>query len=307
MACLVAKRRRFSEIPLLPLFHLLPEQASLGGDLARVLHHLSLLQGRTRNRWFGVKSCCPCCCCCFVCKKTIQLSLGLKLPLDTYLLKPVQRISKYQLLLKESLKCCAAEEKKTVEQALESMLEVVNNLNDVMHASFIVGSGCSELKSQGRLLKRDQLQMSKLKRNAKQSVVNRLKLSESSKFVEVFLFEKALIICKRKADDPSNHHASTLSSAAHNLSSVSSSMIAGSGSSGSSASSSSSSSCSTTSSSFHHHHHHPSLMSSNSASLSSQSSIPFASTQFPFQYFYQFKELIKVSPSFQSFLPLGRS
>jgi GTPase involved in cell partitioning and DNA repair len=142
--------------------------------------------------------------------KTIQQNLGHRLPLDTYLLKPVQRISKYQLLLKEMLKYnTRVHEKQYIERAMVSMLDVVNNLNDAMHASFIVG--CTSIKLQGRLLKRDQLQMTKYKRSSKSSMVNRLKLAEtSSKEIELFLYEKALIICKRKSDD-STLGSSTLS------------------------------------------------------------------------------------------------
>lgn len=142
--------------------------------------------------------------------KMIQQNLGHRLPLDTYLLKPVQRISKYQLLLKEMLKYNTHfNEKQCIEHAMVSMLDVVNNLNDAMHASFIVG--CDLIKLQGRLLKRDQLQMTKYKRNSKSSMVNKLKLAESSnKAVELFLYEKALIICKRKSDD-STFGSSTLS------------------------------------------------------------------------------------------------
>ncbi len=217
------------------------------------------------------------------------------MPLDTYLLKPVQRISKYQLLLKESLKCCPKQDKEIVEQALDSMLDVVNNLNDIMHASFIVGF--ADLKLQGRLLKRDQLQLSKLKRNAKQSgalnVVSRLKLNDSNKYVEVFLFEKAIVICKRKADDPSNHvtssfmtaaNASTTGTLAHHQSS-------GNISSPSPSSSSSPSVNSTVSNHSLLATHH------SSSSVSSTSSLPQPSSsfQFSFQYFYQFKEVIKTN------------
>jgi hypothetical protein len=82
------------------------------------------------------------------------------------------------------------------------MVDIVNNLNDVMHSSFIFGF--NELKLQGKLLKRDQLLMTKYKRNSKSSmnVVNRLKLNnDSNKIVELFLYEKSFIICKRKNDD----------------------------------------------------------------------------------------------------------
>ena len=163
--------------------------------------------------------------------KKMQLTLGLRLPLDTYLLKPVQRIGKYQLMLKELSKCCTtttttttktttengngvvvgcSEMKMCVDAALAAMLDVVGHLNNVMHSSFIVGCSRDDLRSSyGRLLKRDQLLMSKLKRNHKtlhsaMNVVYKLKLSsEASKQVEIFLFEKALIICKKKTTDDS--------------------------------------------------------------------------------------------------------
>ncbi len=203
------------------------------------------------------------------------MSLGLKLPLDTYLLKPVQRISKYQLLLKELLKCCQLNDKVIVEKALDSMLEVVSNLNDVMHASFIIG--LSELKSQGRLLKRDQLQMTKLKRNTNNrtsssamSVVSRLKLNDSNKCVELFLFEKSFVICKRKADDPSAHVNLTPSSIVSNTNSSLTFLYP--------------------SSSLMSNHTSSSLQSSSTATFSSSSS-----NQFSFQYFYQFKELLKTN------------
>ncbi len=212
--------------------------------------------------------------------KSIQLSLGLKLPLDTYLLKPVQRISKYQLLLKELHKCCNQYDKPIVENALDTMLEVVNNLNDVMHASFIIG--LNELKNQGRLLKRDQLQMSKLKRNANNrasssaamNVVNRLKLNDSNKCVELFLFEKSFVICKRKTDD----HTSSSSSSS---SSVTSSLV------------------SNANSSLTFLYPSSSLLANNNnnnnTQLQSSSTATFStSNQISFQYFYHFKELFKV-------------
>ena len=151
----------------------------------------------------------------------MQFDLGHLLPLDSYLLKPVQRISKYQLLLKELLKYSTnVDEKIKIEKAMNTMLEVVNSLNDAMHASFIVGF--SDLKSQGRLLKRAQLQMTRYKRSTRGSinVVSRLKLTEANKLVEVFLFEKALIVCKRKTDESSFTNLSSIASAS--LSSTSS-------------------------------------------------------------------------------------
>ncbi len=107
-------------------------------------------------------------------------------------------------MLKELLKYCVnnKNEKQIIEEALVAMVDIVNNLNDVMHSSFIIGF--ADLKLQGKLLKRDQLLMTKYKRNSKNSlnVVNRLKLNnDTNKIVELFLYEKALIICKRKSDE----------------------------------------------------------------------------------------------------------
>ncbi|CAF0750342.1 unnamed protein product [Brachionus calyciflorus] len=209
--------------------------------------------------------------------KSIQLSLGLKLPLDTYLLKPVQRISKYQLLLKELKKVCSLDDRDFVDESIESMLDVVNNLNDVMHASFIVGFNL-DMKSNGRLLKRDQLLMTKVKRNlnnktssAAMNVVNRFQMN--SKTVEIFLFEKAILICKRKTDDLPHNQQSPVQISLVNNTSVNSTF--------------SQTSLNNT-------------ISSNSSSLMSSSSSTFSSTAssnsvFNFQYFYQFKEAIKTN------------
>ena len=229
--------------------------------------------------------------------------MGLKLPLDTYLLKPVQRISKYQLLLKELQKCCNPVEKPHVEQALESMLDVVNNLNDVMHASFIVGCG-TDLKRFGRLLKRDQLHMSKVKRSANNksssamNVVNRLKFNETHKCLEVFLFEKAIIICKRKADtDPSAHVNSTpsiiVAAPAHSLATPSITATS------STLVSPSALSVAHTVSAPHSTLSHQNSITTNASLSSSTSPSSTASTSaftslFNFQYFYQFKELLMV-------------
>jgi hypothetical protein len=99
------------------------------------------------------------------------------------------------LLLKEIQKYCNQSDKSYVENALSVMLNLVRNLNDLMHASLI--DGLSEIKSLGRLLKRDQLKLVKRNKriNATMKFFKRLTLKESS--VELFLFEKSFIICKR--------------------------------------------------------------------------------------------------------------
>lgn len=73
-----------------------------------------------------------------------QQKLGHKLPLAAYLLKPVQRITKYQLLLKDLLKysdepsCCTE-----LQEALDCMLVVLKCVNDSMHQTAITGFGVS--------------------------------------------------------------------------------------------------------------------------------------------------------------------
>uniref|UniRef100_A0A8C5SD89 MCF.2 cell line derived transforming sequence like n=1 Tax=Laticauda laticaudata TaxID=8630 RepID=A0A8C5SD89_LATLA len=69
-----------------------------------------------------------------------QRKLDHKLSLDSYLLKPVQRITKYQLLLKEMLKysknCEGAED---LQVALTSILGILKAVNDSMHQIAITG------------------------------------------------------------------------------------------------------------------------------------------------------------------------
>lgn len=71
-----------------------------------------------------------------------QQKLGHKLHLAAYLLKPVQRITKYQLLLKDLLKysdepsCCTE-----LQEALDCMLVVLKCVNDSMHQTAITGFG----------------------------------------------------------------------------------------------------------------------------------------------------------------------
>ena len=66
--------------------------------------------------------------------KTCQRDLGHQLPLSSYLLKPVQRLTKYQLLIKDLAECLLsiAGSKVVLEECLESMLNVINEVNDYL-------------------------------------------------------------------------------------------------------------------------------------------------------------------------------
>ena len=52
--------------------------------------------------------------------------------LDSFLLKPVQRITKYPLLLKDLLSCCDTGEGGEIKDALELMLGILKTVNDAM-------------------------------------------------------------------------------------------------------------------------------------------------------------------------------
>lgn len=69
----------------------------------------------------------------------IQQRHGLANSISSYLIKPVQRITKYQLLLKELLTCCE-EGKGELKDGLEVMLSVPKKANDAMHVSMLEGS-----------------------------------------------------------------------------------------------------------------------------------------------------------------------
>ncbi|GAB6019934.1 hypothetical protein CHUAL_001465 [Chamberlinius hualienensis] len=62
-------------------------------------------------------------------------------PIAAYLIKPVQRITKYQLLLKD-LQACCEEGQGEIKDGLEVMLNVPKKANDAMHLSLL--EGCDE-------------------------------------------------------------------------------------------------------------------------------------------------------------------
>ncbi|CAH1103228.1 unnamed protein product [Psylliodes chrysocephalus] len=122
---------------------------------------------------------------------TCQQQLGHKLPLAAYLLKPVQRITKYQLLLKDLLRYsneddCGAE----LKQALDCMLVVLKGVNDSMHQISITGFPL-DLSQQGELLLQGSFSVwIENKRDI------RLRLKPMHMQRHLFLYQKALLFCK---------------------------------------------------------------------------------------------------------------
>uniref|UniRef100_A0A672Z3H9 Mcf.2 cell line derived transforming sequence-like b n=1 Tax=Sphaeramia orbicularis TaxID=375764 RepID=A0A672Z3H9_9TELE len=129
------------------------------------------------------------------CQKKLEHKLGL----DSYLLKPVQRITKYQLLLKEMLKysktCEGADD---LQEALSSILGILKAVNDSMHLIAITGyeGNLSEL---GKLLMQGSFSVwtEHKKGHAKVKDLARFKPMQR----HLFLHEKALLFCKRREEN----------------------------------------------------------------------------------------------------------
>ncbi|XP_061385706.1 guanine nucleotide exchange factor DBS-like isoform X3 [Danaus plexippus] len=118
-----------------------------------------------------------------------QQRLGHKLPLAAYLLKPVQRITKYQLLLKDLLRYSECGSMSAgLQQALDCMLVVLKCVNDSMHQIAITGVPV-DLNQQGELLLQGSfLVSSENKRD--------LRLRIRPRRRHIFLYEKAMLFCK---------------------------------------------------------------------------------------------------------------
>lgn len=73
----------------------------------------------------------------------MQRNDQLKCSLDSYLIKPIQRITKYQLLLKDLVSCCEDNRSET-KDALEVMMSVPKKANDAIHLSLLEGLEVSQ-------------------------------------------------------------------------------------------------------------------------------------------------------------------
>ena len=68
----------------------------------------------------------------------VQNSANILDPIGSYLIKPVQRITKYQLLLKDLLTCCD-DVNGEIKEALDVMTNVPKKANDAIHFSMLTG------------------------------------------------------------------------------------------------------------------------------------------------------------------------
>ena len=108
-------------------------------------------------------------------------------PLPAFLIKPVQRITKYQLLLKDLLSCCE-EGHGEIKEGLEVMLNVPKKANDAMHLSLLENCDVS-IDSLGEVV----LQDSFLAWDTTQII-------RKGRERRVFLFELYLLIAKEVKD-----------------------------------------------------------------------------------------------------------
>uniref|UniRef100_A0A4W6F0H0 MCF.2 cell line derived transforming sequence n=1 Tax=Lates calcarifer TaxID=8187 RepID=A0A4W6F0H0_LATCA len=130
-----------------------------------------------------------------------QRKLDHKLGLDSYLLKPVQRLTKYQLLLKELLKHCMEERYCCeLQEALDSMLELLKSVNDSMHQIAITGYQ-GDLSQLGRVVMQGAFSVWISHKRAA------VRMKELARFKpmqrHLFLYDHALLFCKRRDED--NH------------------------------------------------------------------------------------------------------
>ncbi|KAM9766297.1 guanine nucleotide exchange factor DBS isoform 3-T3 [Menidia menidia] len=146
------------------------------------------------------------------CQKKLEHKLGL----DSYLLKPVQRITKYQLLLKELLKYSKGRDGcDDLQEALSSILGILKAVNDSMHLIAITGyeGNLSEL---GRLLMQGSFSVwtEHKKGHAKVKDLARFKPMQR----HLFLHEKALLFCKRREENGEGYEKAPSYSFKHSLS-----------------------------------------------------------------------------------------
>ncbi|KAH9512394.1 guanine nucleotide exchange factor DBS [Bulinus truncatus] len=133
--------------------------------------------------------------------KECQRQLGHRLPLGAYLLKPIQRITKYQLLLKEMLRTTGGDNPDltfALKEALDTMLSVLAYLNDSMHQVAIVGYG-DNIADLGRLLMHGSF---RVWTEHKHDKFRDLRLRPMQR--HVFLYQRSLLLCKKKDEHHGN-------------------------------------------------------------------------------------------------------
>uniref|UniRef100_A0A8D2IYR9 MCF.2 cell line derived transforming sequence n=1 Tax=Varanus komodoensis TaxID=61221 RepID=A0A8D2IYR9_VARKO len=144
-----------------------------------------------------------------------QRKLEHKLGLDSYLLKPVQRLTKYQLLLKELLKySTSCEGVQELQEALVAMLDLLKSVNDSMHQISITGYD-GDIGELGKVLMQGSFSVwtGHHKGPTKMKDLARFKPMQR----HLFLYEKALVFCKKREDHSDSHEKTSSYSFKHFL------------------------------------------------------------------------------------------
>lgn len=105
-------------------------------------------------------------------------------PVSAYLIKPVQRITKYQLLLKDLLQSCDEVGQNEIKDGLEVMMSVPKKANDAMHLSMLIGCDIP-VQALGEVILQDFFQVTEPK-----------SLLRKTRERRVFLFEFYLVFAK---------------------------------------------------------------------------------------------------------------
>ncbi|XP_042665538.1 guanine nucleotide exchange factor DBS isoform X6 [Centrocercus urophasianus] len=144
-----------------------------------------------------------------------QRKLDHKLSLDSYLLKPVQRITKYQLLLKEMLKysknCEGAED---LQEALNSILGILKAVNDSMHQIAITGYD-GNLNELGKLLMQGSFNVWTDHKKGHSKVKDLARFKPMQR--HLFLHEKAVLFCKKREENGEGYEKAPSYSYKHSL------------------------------------------------------------------------------------------
>ncbi|KAM6924206.1 proto-oncogene DBL [Xenentodon cancila] len=128
------------------------------------------------------------------CQKKLEHKLGL----DSYLLKPIQRLTKYQLLLKELIKYSTdCEGTCELQGALTAMLDLLKSVNDSMHQIAITGYD-GDICELGRVLMQGSFSVwiSHKRGPTRMKELARFKPMQR----HLFLYERALLLCKRREE-----------------------------------------------------------------------------------------------------------
>uniref|UniRef100_A0A671RJH6 MCF.2 cell line derived transforming sequence b n=1 Tax=Sinocyclocheilus anshuiensis TaxID=1608454 RepID=A0A671RJH6_9TELE len=133
------------------------------------------------------------------CKKKLDHKLGL----DSYLLKPVQRLTKYQLLLKELLKHSSnSQYASELQGALNAMLDLLKSVNDSMHQIAITGYE-GELSDLGRVLMQGSFNVWINHRKGPTRMKDMARFKPMQR--HLFLHESALLFCKKREEGGEAH------------------------------------------------------------------------------------------------------